>query len=110
VLTLEELKTRRGGLQERIRGLTQQERELRTQQHQQLHLTELDANIADLCQTIRTGLQMLDFTCRRQVIELLIDRVIISHEEVEIRYAIPLTGVRAVNKKERLRLPYRAHA
>ena len=110
VLTLEELKTRRAGLQERIRGLTQQERELRTQQHQQLRLTELDANIADLCHAIRTGLQMLDFTGRRQVLELLIDRVIISHEEVEIRYAIPLTGVRAVNKKERLRLPYRTHA
>jgi site-specific DNA recombinase len=109
VLTLEELKTRRTGLQERIRVLTQQERDLGRQQHQQVHLTELSANIEDLCQAIRAGLQTLDFSGRRKIIELLIDRVIISHADIEIRYAIPLTGLSPTGKKETLRLPYRAH-
>src|SRR5262245_49848927 len=107
VLTLEELKTRRTGLQERLRLLTQQERDLGRQQHQQMRLTELSASIEDLCQAIRAGLQTLDFSGRRKVIELLIDRVIISHEDIEIRYAIPLTGLNPTGKKETLRLPYR---
>ena len=109
VLTLEELKTRRVGLQERIRILTQQERELRQQQHQQVRLTELSSNIEDLCQAIRLGLQTLDFAGRRRIIELLIDRVILSQDEIEIRYAIPLTGISPTSKKETLRLPYRAY-
>ena len=71
---------------------------------------DLEAQIIDLCHAIRTGLQTLDFAGRGKMIELLIDRVLLSHEEVEIRYASPLTGARAVNKKEMLRLPYRAHA
>jgi site-specific DNA recombinase len=108
VLTLEELKTRRGGLQERIHVLTQQEQELRQQQHQQVRLTELAANIAGLCQAIGSGLPTLDFAGRRKIIELLIDRVILSQDEIEIRYAIPLTGISPAGKKETLRLPYRA--
>jgi hypothetical protein len=88
--------------------LTQQERDLGRQQHQQVRLTELSANIEDLCQAIRAGLQTLDFSGRRKIIELLIDRVIISHADIEIRYAIPLTGLSPTGKKETLRLPYRA--
>jgi site-specific DNA recombinase len=107
VLTLEELKIRRAGLQERLRFLTQQERELHQQQRQQIHLTELSSNIEELCLAIRSGLQTLDFTGRRRIIELLIDRVILSHDEIEIRYAIPLTGISPTSKKETLRLPYR---
>jgi site-specific DNA recombinase len=108
VLTLEELKTRRSGLQERIRGLTQQERELRLHQHQQLRLTELCANIEDLCQAISAGLHTLDFGGRRKIIELLVDRVMLSHDTIEICYAIPLTGLEPTGRKGTLRMPYRA--
>jgi hypothetical protein len=55
-------------------------------------------------------LQTLDFAGRRRIIELLIDRVILSQDEIEIRYAIPLTGISPTSKKETLRLPYRTHA
>jgi site-specific DNA recombinase len=107
VLTLEELKVRRAGLQERLRLLTQQERELRLQHRQQVRLAELSANVEELCQTVRAGLQTLDFAGRRRIIELLVDRVILSHDDVEIRYAIPLSGLNPTGKKETLRLPYR---
>lgn len=110
VLTVDELKTRRSGLQERIRGLTQQERELRLNQHQQLRLTELCANIEDLCHAISSGLQTLDFVGRRKIIELLVDRVILSHDTIDICYAIPLTGLGPAGKKGTLRMPYRTHA
>jgi len=109
VLTLEELKTGRTGLQERIRILTQQEREFRRGQHQQMHLAALCTNIGALCQAIHSGLQTLDFAGRRKIVELLVDWVILSHEDIEIRYAIPLAGVSTAGKKETLPLPYRTH-
>src|SRR5262249_3068508 len=93
VLALEELKTRRAGLQERLRILTQQERDLHQQHRHQVRLTQLSSNIETLCQAIGAGLQTLDFAGRRRVVELLIDRVILSQEAIEIRYAIPLTGL-----------------
>ena len=109
VLTLDELKTRRAGLQERIRILAQQEQDVHRQHHQQLHLREFSANIETLCRAVRSGLQTLPFTERRKIIELLIDRVLISHDIIDIRYAIPLTGWSPPGKKKTLRLPYRAH-
>jgi site-specific DNA recombinase len=108
VLTLEELKVRRAGLQERVGLLAQQERELRLQHQQQVRLAELSANVEELCQTVGAGLQTLDFAGRRKIIELLVDRVILSHDDVEIRYAMPLSGLYPAGKKETLRLPYRA--
>ena len=107
VLTLEELQVRRAGLQERLRLLTQQERELRLQHQQQVRLAELSANVEELCQTVGVGLQALDFAGRRKIIELLVDRMLLSHDAVEIRYAVPLSGLNPTGKKETLRLPYR---
>jgi len=106
-LTLDELQTRRAGLEERLRLLRQQEQELQWQQQQTLRLGELCANIETLCHATRTGLHALDFAGRRRIVELLVDRVLISHETVEIRYAIPLTGLGHNDKKGPLQLPYR---
>jgi site-specific DNA recombinase len=108
VLTLEELKTRRAGLRERVHLLMQQEQDVRSHQRQQVRLSELSANIEALCRTTRAGLHALDFAGRRKIIELLVDRVLISHDEIEIRYAVPLTGWTPPGKKPSLRLPYRA--
>lgn len=107
-LTLDELQTRRAGLEERLRLLRQEEQELQRQQHHNLRLGELCANIETLCHATRTGLQALDFAGRRRIVELLVDRVLISHETVEIRYAIPLTGLGHSDKKGPLQLPYRS--
>ena len=104
VITLDELKTRRAVLQDRIQALVQQERELHAQHQQHLRLTELCANIDVLCAGLRSGLHTLAFARRRRIVELLIDRVLISHDEIEIRYAIPLKGL---GQKGTLRLPYR---
>jgi site-specific DNA recombinase len=38
---------------------------------------------------VRVGLASADFEQRRKLVELLIDRVIVTDEEVEIRYVIP---------------------
>jgi hypothetical protein len=41
------------------------------------------------CQRVRQGLAEATFEQKRHLIELLIDRVIVTNEEVEIRYVIP---------------------
>ncbi len=75
-----------------------------------MRLAELSANVEELCQAVHAGLQTLDFAGRRKIIELLVDRVILSHDDIEIRYAIPLNSLTPTGKKETLRLPYRTHA
>jgi site-specific DNA recombinase len=93
VITLDELKTRRAVLQDRIQALVQQERDLRAQHQQHLRLTELCATIDVLWASLRSGLHLLEFARRRRIVELLIDRVLIAHDEIEIRSAIPLKGL-----------------
>jgi hypothetical protein len=42
-------------------------------------------------QQLRVGLDQAGFEQRRQLVELLIDRVVVTDDQVEIRYAIPTT-------------------
>ena len=44
-----------------------------------------------LCQRLSVGLELASFAQRRQLVDLLIDRVVVTDGEVEIRYVIPTT-------------------
>lgn len=46
-------------------------------------------SIEDFCERVRRGLGDATFDQKRKLVELLIDRVIVTSEEVEIRYVIP---------------------
>jgi site-specific DNA recombinase len=39
---------------------------------------------------VQASLTNADFEQKRRLVELLIDRVIVTHDEVEIRYVIPM--------------------
>jgi hypothetical protein len=52
-------------------------------------LAGLSRSIEDFCERIRTGLRQATFDQKRKLVELLIDRVIVSDGEVEIRYVMP---------------------
>jgi hypothetical protein len=54
-----------------------------------MELAGVAGSIEDFCQRVRRGLADATFEQRRKLVELLIDRVIVSGEEVEIRYVIP---------------------
>ena len=97
--------TRRAGPAERLRLLRPEEQALQQHQQHTLRLSAICANIETLCHATRTGLQALDFAGRRRIVELLVDRALISHETGEIRDAIPLTGVGHHDKKGPLQLP-----
>jgi len=89
VVGLEEYKRRRQDNQERQQGLQAQLRELEASSQYQLELRGLLTNIADFCNRIKEGLATANFEQKRALVELLIDRVIVSNGEVEIRYVVP---------------------
>ena len=54
-----------------------------------MELAGVAASIEDFCERVRAGLAEATFERKRKLVELLIDRVIVTGEEVEIRYVIP---------------------
>jgi hypothetical protein len=70
-------------------GLTHQLRQLDAQAQQQVDIGALAQGLETFCQRIRPTLDHLTFAQRRQLVELLIDRVIVSDGQVEIRYVVP---------------------
>ena len=89
VIDLAELERKREDLDRRHAALTAQQRQLDAAAGQQLELRAVANGIEAFCQTIRTGLGTATFTQRRQLAELLIDRVIATDNQVEIRYVLP---------------------
>jgi site-specific DNA recombinase len=69
--------------------LTAQQRQLDAAAGQRLELRAVADGIEAFCQTIRAGLTTATFAQRRQLVELLIDRVVVTDGEVEIRYVLP---------------------
>jgi site-specific DNA recombinase len=45
--------------------------------------------VEEFCRRVQRGLADATFEQRRQLVELLIDRVVVTDEQVEIRYVIP---------------------
>jgi len=70
-------------------GLAQQLRQLDLQAQQQVDVAALAHGIETFCHRIRPTLDHLTFAQRRQLATLLIDRVIVSDGQVEIRYVVP---------------------
>ena len=89
VIERQEFERKRRELNHLQSGLTQQLRELDQQAHQQLEVTQLATGIETFCQRIQPTLEHLSFVQRRQLVELLIDRILVDGHQVEIRYAIP---------------------
>ena len=70
-------------------ALSGQERQLQAQAQQRTELACVVGSVEDFCERVRSGLANATFEQRRRLVELLIDRVIVTDEEVEIRYVIP---------------------
>jgi site-specific DNA recombinase len=89
VIPLAEYQRRRQDLEQRSLALQSQSQQLANQVSQQRELVGLVSNVEDFCQRIRAGLDTATFEQKRQLVELLIDRVVVTDGNVEIRYAIP---------------------
>ena len=89
IVTLEEYRRRRGELQERQEAIEAQMRHLEASIDHQEELTGIVQNMETFCQRVQHGLAQATFEQKRRLVELLIDRVIVTQEQVEIRYVIP---------------------
>src|SRR5690348_5422107 len=89
VIGLDELERKRQDLDRRRGTLLAQQRQLDAAARQKLELGAVADGIEAFCQTVRAGLATATFDQRRQLAELLIDRVVVTDGQVEIRYVLP---------------------
>jgi len=89
VLDLDTFERKRRDLAGQEAALAQQQRELAAAAQQRHDLPALAAGAEAFCAQVRDGLANATFAQRRALVELLIDRVVVTDEVVEIRYAIP---------------------
>jgi site-specific DNA recombinase len=89
VIPLADYQRRRQELEQKSQALATQEKQLAAQVDRQGQLAEMVQSIAAFCQRVQAGLGQATFAQKRTLVELLIDRVLVAHGGVEIRYAIP---------------------
>ena len=89
IIPLGEYERRRRDLEQREEALASQEQQLQTQADQRMELAGVASSVEDFCARVRGSLENATFEQKRQLVELLIDRVIVTDGEVEIRYVIP---------------------
>src|SRR3954465_4139493 len=107
VVALDEYRRRRGDLERRQQQLEEQARQLEAQADRQKELAGLASSIGEFCRRVRQGLDKASFEQRRSLIELLVDRVIVTDGEVEIRYVMPTDRASEQVRFCHLRLAYR---
>jgi site-specific DNA recombinase len=110
VIELAELERARADLSRKQQELLVQQRQLEVVGEQQKERSTLASSIEEFCSSVRDGLQHANFRQRRELVELVIDRVIVENENVEIRYAIPTSRDGPKVPFCRLRLNYFLHA
>src|SRR5215203_5586013 len=109
IIPLAEYRRRRQELEQKDEALKGQQRRLRAQADQRMELAGVADSIEDFCVRVQGVLAGATFERRRQLVELLIDRVIVTDDEVEIRYVIPTDPSGEHNRFCHLRTDYSAH-
>ena len=92
VIPLDEYERRRRDLEQRARALAAQEAQLRSDATRQQQLAGMAASLEAFRERIQAGLAQASFEQRRQLVLLLIDRVIVTDADVEIRYVLPTSS------------------
>ena len=89
VLELAEFERKRKELEGRTDALLAQERQLEAAAGERTELAGIAGSIEGFCERVRVGLAEATFEQKRRLVELLVDRVIVTDEEIEIRYVVP---------------------
>lgn len=89
VLELPELERKRTELDQRRDALLAQRRQLDAGAKERVELAGIADSIEEFCARVRAGLADATFEQKRSLVELLVDRVIVTDGDVEIRYVVP---------------------
>jgi site-specific DNA recombinase len=93
VITLSELTQRREQLAQRRQALIEQQAQQARLRQQQLHAQEGLEDLTAFCARIRTRLAEATFADKQAILQLLIERIIVGEDTLEIRHVIPLRGL-----------------
>jgi len=89
VVSLEEYRRRRHDLEQKAHSLGAQRQQLEAQVDRQGEIARVSLTIDEFCRRVQNGLEQATWEQKRQLIEWLVVRVIVTDGDVEIRYAIP---------------------
>jgi site-specific DNA recombinase len=89
VIALPELERKRNELDRKRQALATQCLQLEMTIGERAELSGVASSIEAFCVKVRPVLEHPTFAQRRQLVELLVDRVVVTENRVEIRYAIP---------------------
>ena len=89
IIPLDEYERRRRDLEQRMQALAGQEEQLRSDAARQQQLAGIAATLEAFRGRVQRGLAQASFEQRRQLVLLLIDRVVVTDADVEIRYVLP---------------------
>ena len=89
VIDLEEFERKRGELTQKKTAIATQRFQLEMTVVERVELSGMASSIEAFCARVRPILEQATFAQRRQLVELLIDRVVVTENQVEIRYVIP---------------------
>jgi site-specific DNA recombinase len=89
IIPLPEYQRRRADLERRQEALARREEQLGREADRLSAVAGLVSSAEDFCRRVAAGLAGATFEQRRQLVERLIDRVVVTGDEVAIRYAIP---------------------
>jgi site-specific DNA recombinase len=92
VIPLDEYERRRRDLEQRVRALAGQEEQLRCDAARRQQLAGVAASVEAFRARVQRGLAEASFEQRRQLVLLLIDRVVVTDADVEIRYVLPTSA------------------
>jgi site-specific DNA recombinase len=91
VVPLQEYQRRRHDLEQRIEALAAQERQLGSDADRQREIAGIAASLEEFRRRVSKSLVSATFEQRRQLVMLLVDRVVVTGADVEIRYVLPTT-------------------
>ena len=101
-----EFERKRAEIHQKKQALQTQQRQLNAQTHKHQTRADMATSIEVFCRQIEKGLDQATFAQKRQLVELLIDRVLVHDEQVEIRYVIPTSEEGAKTRFCHLRQDY----
>ncbi len=91
-ISIEELRARRERVDSSKATLEKRDQELAAQELDRERLGKIGDDLVAFAKTLRSGIDTLDFAGRRRLVELLIDRVVVTGDHVAIEHVIPLSG------------------
>ena len=97
---------KRGELRQHEEDVLAREREVVAQGQRLVAVESLARSTTQLLEQLSRGLEQATFEQRRQLVELLVDRVVVTDDAAEIRYAIPTSDASTHTRCCQLRSDY----